>query len=273
LEATKDEIDMLSFWNATAMYGVNNPIITLLSGATIIAQVWTVDRHIEVWKGDKSSGGTQLGVSSEVLIDNRNYHFEFRYKIHGSAGIVEFRTDGNSRISLASQNTGTGSMDRYKLSANGASLYVDSLRLYDGSDFPRGIERMLTLFPTGDSAASNHNQFQRSSGSPGYPLVADFSNSTYVFSTVDGQKQFFTLPAHGLPADATIINKTVRGIAKKVSGGGLIPNVRLATTDYPGSEWVLGVNEGLFVYRMMTNPAGGNWAIGDAEEIGVESNI
>lgn len=274
LASASADLLWLFHWMATGTENGAAPILNLLSGSTVVAQVWTIDRKIEVWKGNKSSGGSLLGSSSQVLINSRNYHFEFRYKVDATGGIVEFRIDGNSRISLSSQDTGTGTIDRYSIGSNGGTTWFDSLRVYDGSDFPQGIHRMITLFPNGASAAGGHDQFTNVGGATKQASMGDFSDATYVYSTVDAQKQFFTLPAHGLPSDATIINKTIRGKAKKISGGGLIPNVRIASTDYAGSEWSLGTGIDIYFHRMMTNPATSNpWDVTDTEEIGVEANI
>lgn len=148
----------------------------------------------------KDSSGNVLGTSnSGILTTNSWNYFEFRLKIHPTAGIIQMMKDGISVCNLSSLNTAPvfTSVSLAQFSSPGSfNTFYDDLYIVDNSDSTGflGECRTLVLNPIND----NSIQFTPSGLIPtNYDKIDDAAghdgDTTYVQSSTDGAKDLYQL--------------------------------------------------------------------------------
>jgi hypothetical protein len=193
-------------WSTTAAHS----IIQLYDGGTLGIDVqWNpLTQEITVLRGSTALG-TTTGAN---LTPSTWMHIEVKVKCDGSAGTVEVRVAGVTKLLLTGQNTKAGTDSyhnavRFYFGSNGGNG-VDSAYITDGSgsvnnDFLGLCNVVGLLLPTTDSSVA----WTTSSGSTHYSLVNENppnDDTSWVSSATSGQTDLYgyTQVAYGA---ATII--------------------------------------------------------------------
>ena len=181
--------------------------------------------------------------------DNEWHYVEFKVKFHASTGTVEFRLDGNTTASYTSLNTGSPPGDWYPGAwmPNGTpymnEAWFDDVYVLNGAgsannDFLGDVQ----ILPLSPNANGNSSVLVGSDGNStdNYLLVNDSSNSTYVGSATEGDKDTYGM------SDLAVTSGSVLGVMTSIvgtrsdSGNKYLRHViRSGGTDYPSSSFLV----------------------------------
>lgn len=186
-------------------------------------------------------GATVLGTLSAPLLVGLEYYLEMKATIDNSAGTVEVRLNGNTVLSLTSQDTqasGNALCNAVKWGEGGGGL-SNSFHVadfYDADDFLGDVR--VDYYPP-DADGTHDGQFAPSTGTDAAAMVDEVppdDDSSYIESETVGHQQTFTIPALGYTPE-TVHGVTLRCQWKKTDAGArtLAPIVRSGGTDYVGS--------------------------------------
>lgn len=242
--------------------------------------------RFEIWKHTTAfeSGAVFVDVGTNVRSNGLPMHVQIRFK-NDAAGALEVKIDDNDDVGISQDTRGPAAgyptFDNFQfvgISGN-ATYFIDSLYVNDTSGIEDntwgGIVRMKSFVPISDGFWT---QWSKSSGTDGFAMVDDTPHDfdvTRVFSNTDGQKISYNPPPHGLVSPAVIQAIMGRHIVRKVTAGAVTPFFRVNSTDYPmAGPQGLGVAYLVVMDRRTKNPDTNlPWALTDAFEVGLESNI
>lgn len=235
--------------------------------------------------------GTVLATGTTVLPLNTWFYVQFYYKIHDTAGVAKINLEGNTELSLTSQDTRNGTpttADTFFICGFDISnvinqVLVDDLVIMDGqtgagsnpcNDFI-GDVRVECKMPNGNGATSNLVGSDGNSTN-NYQLVDEKppnDDTDYVESSTVGDKDTYTYE------DSSVTSGTVFAVqttpyARKTDAGvrKIKPIARLSTTEVLGAEATLASTYRYSRSIYETKPGGGDWTISDFNnaEFGVQ---
>lgn len=196
-----------------AVVGVNYSISfrDITNSEQVRAQIYP-SGAIRVMRSDN----TVLGTSLPVVTANSYHHIEMFTTIDNTVGEFKIRVDDIEVLSLTGIDTqSTALTETSQVAFNGhrtatitgsAPLWdIDDLYIYDtngarDNSYPVGDLQCILLDTDGDTAEAD---WSLSTGVTGYTLTSDFSDGTYVQSTIVGDRSDFTL--EDLPPDINYI--------------------------------------------------------------------
>jgi hypothetical protein len=241
-------------------------VIQLYDSTTLGIDVkWNYNtRELDVYRNTTFLGST----SGANILAGSWYYVEIKVKCDASAGTVEVRVGGVTKLSLTNQNTKNGTHTYHNVVRLYANSYVwlDDLYILDvtgaaNNDF-LGNRRVIGIFPSGDASVA----WTPSSATTHATLVdetLDNDDTDYVESSTSGQADLYEYgDASGIGAISGIqINTTCREtdtnhfnlVTRVVSNGttsddagqlvgttGWVNRSRILETDpATGSAWIL----------------------------------
>jgi hypothetical protein len=231
--------------------------------------------------------GTTLGTTSFALSVNTSYFIEFKVTIDPSAGTIDVRVNGSSKLSLSSQNTRATANSTANSIVLGSPSNIaggaftadyDDFYVSDGTgsaptnDF-LGDVRVEALLPNG---AGNTSAWTPSAGS-NYQNVdetAPNADTDYNSTSNAGDVDTYNYPSI-TPASGTVFGVQVNMNARKDDGGTrtIAPVVRSGVTDFVGTSRNIGSTYTYYqqVYETDPNTAAA-WTITNvnAAEFGIK---
>src|SRR6266511_3379808 len=195
------------------------------TNTSILTLLFQSDGSIEARKG--SSTGTVIDISDSILTAGTFHHVECKAVFDTVAGSVEVRVNGITVIQIGSLNLGSApavacSLRMLDANVSNPDVYWDDVFAWDdtgthNNDFI-GPQRILTIFPTGDTAQAD---FTKNGAATGYGCVNQSTpdgDTTYLSSTVVGHKTDLSLPT--LPPElVTIAGVIVPAMARLDAAG------------------------------------------------------
>ena len=215
---------------------------------------------------------------------NTNYHLQWRYKVSFGAGVFEAKLDEDLDVlTFNGDTTGAGGSynNRFEFPPANTGTLIESLYINDtnntgeGSTGYDGVVRMKSFVPTADGFWAD---WLLTTGADGFAMLNQTphdSDTTIIYSNVNGDKSSFVCPGHGLAAPSEIMAISARWVVRKVSDGRVRPFFRINGTDFPivAANVPVGVGYGVVMDRRVTNPDTTNpWLLGDTiDSFGLES--
>lgn len=169
------------------------------SNVPILTGCYNPDGSIELRKGDYT--GALIDVSDAILTAGTFNHVETKATFDSVAGFVEVRVNGVTKLQLGSLNlgnVGAATCAVTTFESGTGDVYYDDIYAWDDSgtynnDF-MGAQRILTLFPTGDTAQADFSVVGAASGYQAINQAAPDGDTSYIYSTAVNDKSDFSLP-------------------------------------------------------------------------------
>lgn len=243
------------------------------------------DGTLAVFRGDSA---TLLGTSGSYAIPSGVWcYIETKFSIHNSAGAVEVRVNGDTKVSLTGINTrgGAGSaVDSGNIVGvggyTGASFSIDDVYICDdqgadNADF-LGDVRVYTLYPTADGAST---QWTPSAGA-NHECVDDTApndDTDYVSSGT--LNQIDTYVFDDLPSGVNNIKGVAVHLSARKDDAGsrsIAPVVRMGSTNYAGTNIALGDSYTYYSQMYDNRPSdAADWTASDVNsaEFGVKLTV
>lgn len=237
--------------------------------------------YLKLYRGAGGSG-TLLATSTTVINNSSWYYLELKVTID-NAGAYELKINGVTEFSSGSadtQNGGTATMDKIRLTAFGA--YLDDFYICDTTGSSNttflGDCRIDTLLPTGDG---NYTQFTPSTGTSHYALVDDpagsLNTTDYNSSSTANDRDSYTFPDLAGLVSQTVYGIQINAYAIKTDSGtrSLGTMSRLSGTNKDGAGTALGTAYDFISEIQETDPASAAWTESNvnAAEFGVKVTV
>lgn len=291
---TKSIVGALVYSNIVPT-GYASGLFSVTEGGTPqVSVVLNTDGTLSVTRGGNYNRAATLGTTSYALSAAAFYFVELKVVIHASAGTVDLRVNGVSRLSLTGLNTRNtantswngvflGNMGANSWPFNNLSNYVvyDDWYICDGTtqSGPNAFNDFLgpvyaqTVQPTADG---NYTAFTPSTGSSHFALVDEnppTDDTDYNTGAAIGDRDSYqyTLPT---VASGGILATQLAVYAKKDDAGTrkIVDFARVSSTDYDGSvEQALGTSYQFSPFIRTENPAtSAEWTPGATVELGIK---
>lgn len=222
-------------------------------------------------------GSTLLGTSTDIILNTSGYvYLEIKIYIHGTAGTIEIRKNGQTILLLSdinTQNTTNAYITSVCLTHGSYSVmyYIDDLYIDDANFL--GDIKIETLYPSGAGATTS---WDASTGS-NYACVDETplnSDTDYVSTLTTNEVDTYAF-SNLVTTAGTIYGVQTNIIARKDDAGSrsIAPVVRPVSTDRVGDT--KGITDGYMDYIQMytTNPEDSQvWEIADVNgaEFGIK---
>lgn len=223
----------------------------------------------------------------DIALTDTWHHLSVDFKIHGTTGWVSVRLNGTQIINFSGDtNDGGTTINNVVFGTPSgswtASVYVDDVYVDDtvgeGSASTPPDYRYHLLVPNG---AGTDSQWSRLSGSANYEMVDDVpydSDTTYVYTDVDAEQDFYAAPTYTLGAGETLVSVIHTMVARKednASGVQVKAMLSDGSNEAAGTLRNLTTSYALFSERFLLAPDGGAWQQADVDALqpGIESNV
>lgn len=226
--------------------------------------------NISVYRGD----GTLLGRITGILLPARWFYLEIGVKIDNTSGYVTVKVDGSVKLNLTNQDTAVSSSPnvdtiRFGVVNNpgqGPQNYFlcDDFYLLDktGTEFNDflGDVVVYTLVPNADGST---NDWTPNSGTTRYTQVDEIphdSDTTYIYTTVDGAKQYFDFPDQ---VNITILAVQNNAVVRKDDSTTRYIKMcaKLGVNEVVTNSWVLSNSYLHFTQVLPRDPANNQWSL------------
>jgi hypothetical protein len=222
-----------------------------------------VSGEIEVYRNT-----TLLGITSGAgLLVNVWAYVEVKIKCSSSAGTVDVRVNGVSRLSLTGQNTKNGTDNYHNVAVIGCSNYFVIADVYVldntgtlNNDF-LGNVKVVPLFPSGDTATL---QWTPSAAGTHYTLVnetKDDDDTSYVQDATSGQVDLWSYQS--APALGAIVGIQVNTTCRDTDANNFSLITRVVSGATVSNDSAQAVNTTSYVSKkrvVETDPnTGGAW--------------
>lgn len=219
-----------------------------ISNAPILTLCCQSDGSIAVRKG--AVGGPVIDISDAVLTAGNFSHIETKVTFDDVVGYVEVRVNGVVVIALGSLDLGVAGAAQVSLNGLGGVVpvfYWDDIVAWDDTgsycnDF-LGAQRVLTIYPTGDTAQADFVLHGAGTGFGCINQTAPDGDTTYLSSDTVSDKSDFSLPT--LPPELAFISGVFVPAMAKLDAAGvgnLLVSMISAATDLPGNDSPLTTN-------------------------------
>lgn len=188
------------------------------------------DGSIAARKGNQA--GTIIDISDSILTAGTFNHIECKTVFDTVAGSVEVRVNGVVKMNIGALNLGAVGATQFtfnSFSVYAVNTYFDDFIIWDdGGSFCNdflGPQRILTQFPTGDTAQAD---FAKNGAATGYGCISEVppdADTTYISSATIADKSEFTLPT--LPPELVTIAAVFVPVMARLDDAG-VGNVKVS---------------------------------------------
>jgi hypothetical protein len=193
----------------------NNPILTICMQS---------DGSICARKGDRT--GTVLAISDSILTAGTFNFIETKAVFDTVAGSVQVKVNDVTKISIGSLNLGSvgGAQCFIGLQVNGGpnSYWADIFAWDDSGTYNNdfmGPQRILTIFPNGDTAQADWSKNGAATGYDCIDEVPQDGDTTYLRSGTVGDKSDFSLPT--LPPEVASVAAVYVPVMARLDAAGI----------------------------------------------------
>jgi len=213
------------------------------SNIAILTACLQSDGSICIRKGGVS--GAVVDVSDAILTAGTFNHIECKAVFDTVAGAVEVRVNGVTKLQIGSLDLGsvgaaTGALMIFNF-PTGFSVYWDDLFTWDdtgteNNDFI-GAQRILTIMTDADTAQADFTVVGAADGVDAINNIPPDGDTTYIYSSVVGDKSDFTLPT--LPPELVQIAAVFVPVMARLDAAGignLLVSMISGGDDAPGTD-------------------------------------
>ncbi len=191
------------------------------SNVDLLTLCFQSDGSIAAKKGDEN--GTLIDISDSILTAGTFNHIECKAVFDNVAGYVEVRVNGVIKLQIGSLNLGIVACTQAALHASNEAVYFDDVFAWDdtgtyNNDF-MGAQRILTIFPTGNTAQADWSWNGAASGYLCINEAAPDADTTYLSSPTVGNKSDFSLPS--LPPELVQITGVMIPAMARIDAAGI----------------------------------------------------
>jgi len=248
---------------------IETTMIKFMTGSQSELDIKLYWPHIRVYRGDN----TLLAELMNICLPIRWMYIEIAVKIDNSSGYVIIRADSSTKLQLTNQDTAVSaspSVNTINFGAIGITptgdgwWWADDFYLLDktGNEFNDflGDVVVYTLIPNADGST---NDWTPNSGTTRYTQVDEIphdSDTTYIYTTVDGAKQYFDFPDQ---VNITILAVQNTAVVRKDDSTTRYIKMcaKLGANEVVTNSWVLSNSYLHFTQVLPRDPANNQWSL------------